>query len=297
MKPCSLQVLNKKAVICSALYCISCLWSHLQAEPISHHLSTEAGAGCYFDKHGSSHSHSACLCVLQQRNNIHTNLNMQPLVRRTTEQHRLHVYLLVVICMKWKEGIRDNSDWQTAERRRGSRRTGNKTFIERKQERRQSRGESEVKNRLRAREERKWKRLNEKICENKRESGGERGNMERGKKRAVFGSGREEMKGEVRSGERRRGYLGLRKAPRCFSMQLICILISQQETNQLIQFCLSVSLFIFLTLKHTHTHTVVSPWLQRSSFLETFSNLNHTYNLSNPTLYSKITLKFKHFQI
>ena len=60
---------------------------------------------------------------------------------------------------------------------------------------------------------------------------------------AVIGGA--EMKGE----ERRREYVGLRKAPRCFSMQLICILINEQETNQLIQFCLSVSQSVYVCVR------------------------------------------------
>lgn len=64
-------------------------------------------------------------------------------------------------------------------------------------------------------------------------------NMESGEKRSEFHT--EMMKEDVKSEEE---HVSLRKAPRCFSMQLICILISEQETNQLIQFCLSVSLFM-----------------------------------------------------
>ena len=64
----------------------------------------------------------------------------------------------------------------------------------------------------------------------------------------------QKRKRDEKGGEEWRVEKGLRKAPRCFSMQLICILISEQETNQLIQFCLSVSLFIPLPQTHTNTH-------------------------------------------
>lgn len=64
---------------------------------------------------------------------------------------------------------------------------------------------------------------------------------------------------DEKGGEEWRVEKGLRKAPRCFSMQLICILISEQETNQLIQFCLSVSLFISLPQTHTDTHRRTHP--------------------------------------
>ena len=57
------------------------------------------------------------LCMLQHTwKSIHTNLNIQPPVKSSSGWHshteRLHVNLLIVIWMKWKEAIKDSSDWQ-----------------------------------------------------------------------------------------------------------------------------------------------------------------------------------------
>lgn len=45
-----------------------------------------------------------------------------------------------------------------------------------------------------------------------------------------------------------------RNSQRCYSMRLICMLISEQETNQVLQFCLSLSVYVSRShIEHTPT--------------------------------------------
>lgn len=123
--------MNQMAVTCRIMCCTAFLLSYLQAEPLQTSAVNISRCRSYSDKQGAG-SHSAVF-VRRSRHwrkySHHHHLNIQPAVKSTSGRQsraqRLHVNLLVVIWMEWKEGIKRQlwvTDW---ERRGGSRRTGN----------------------------------------------------------------------------------------------------------------------------------------------------------------------------